>query len=157
MRGGTSITCICTVRLKFLKLTLNIYTARTYFYLSMSNVYSRTSNKGPSMKGTTSLQGALPISPKWRVYAIHFNWKEDSLPTRDKMTGPKLSFTRKFHCTVYSSYFSFSVLHFPGSGGLWRKALYLYMYMRACYTHHLLGWITNDLLVLVRCSSTLIG
>ncbi len=29
--------------------------------------YSRTSNKGPSEKGTTSLQGTLPISQK-RIY-----------------------------------------------------------------------------------------
>ncbi len=24
--------------------------------------------------------------------------KEDSLPTRDKMSGPKVSFTQRFHC-----------------------------------------------------------
>ncbi len=53
-------------------------------------MYSGTSNKGPSKKGTISLQRTLPISPK------DFNFrKEDSLPTRDKMAGPKVSFTRR--------------------------------------------------------------
>ncbi len=67
-------------------------------YMYMYVYYSGTSNTGPSKKGATSLQRTLPISP--RVYkAIHFKLrKEDHFPTRDKMAGPKVSLTWRFHC-----------------------------------------------------------
>ena len=46
--------------------------------------YNGTSDKGPSKKGTASLQGTPFMSSKPP--------REDNLPTKDKMTGPKVSF-----------------------------------------------------------------
>ncbi len=66
--------------------------------------YSGTSDKGLFEKGTTSLQRTLSISQMvyFCMELIHiFNfWKQNSLPTRDKMAGPKVSITQRFHCTT---------------------------------------------------------
>ncbi len=56
-------------------------------------------NKGPSEKGTTSLQRTLPISPKvYMQYILNLT----ASPTRDKMAGPKVSLSQGFHCTSSS-------------------------------------------------------
>ncbi len=49
--------------------------------------YSGTSIKGPSEKGTTSLQMTLPISPKVytvHVHAIHFRFPKRGQPPYNK-------------------------------------------------------------------------
>ncbi len=46
-------------------------------------------------KGTTSLQRTLPIFPKAYIQYISTSGKENSFPTRDKMSGPKVSFTQR--------------------------------------------------------------
>ncbi len=69
-------------------------------------MYSQTSNKGPSEKGTTYLQrhfhSNIPncVHVHVHVYMQYiFNFqKEDNLPTRNKMAGPKVSFAWRFHC-----------------------------------------------------------
>ena len=68
-------------------------------------VYSGTSNKGPSEKGTTSLQATLPIYPKvYMQYVLTSEKRTASLvPTRDKMACPKVSFTQRFHCIPMSN------------------------------------------------------
>ncbi len=55
--------------------------------LSRNLQYSGTSIKGPSEKGTTSLQMTLPISPKVytvHVHAIHFRFPKRGQPPYNK-------------------------------------------------------------------------
>ncbi len=71
--------------------------------------YSGTSNEGHSgQERAISLLRTLPVSPKaYMQYIFNFR-KEDSFPTRDKMVGPKASFTQRFHCNYSGSYQLFS-------------------------------------------------
>ena len=63
-------------------------------------VYSRTSNKGPSEKGTTSIPTKDTSPCPFPIAFMHFNLrKEDNLSIKDKMAGPKVSFIWRFHCT----------------------------------------------------------
>ena len=65
--------------------------------------YNGTSDKGPSKKGTASLQGTPFMSSKvnFPIVLIHFKPpREDNLPTKDKMTGPKVSFIQRLHCSL---------------------------------------------------------
>ncbi len=58
-----------------------------------NNILRWYPDKGPSEKGTTSLQRTLLIFPKVYVQYV-FNFQNmDNLPTRDKMAGPKVSFS----------------------------------------------------------------
>ena len=63
-----------------------------------SVIYSGTSDKGHSEKGTTSQQRMQFWTPFPQQQFI-FNLKEeDNLSTEDKMAGPEVSFIRRFHC-----------------------------------------------------------
>ncbi len=64
--------------------------------------YSGTSNKR-TLRERDSLSTKDPsnIPKSVYIYAIHFNFrKEDSLPTKEEMAGPKVSFSWRFHCIV---------------------------------------------------------
>ena len=54
----------------------------------------------PRKRDNLSLQRTAPISPNVYLQYIFSFWKEDSLPTRDKMASPKVpkcpSYTRKY-------------------------------------------------------------
>ncbi len=57
--------------------------------------------KDPPRKGQLLYKGHFQYAQNCTCNTISFFnlRKEDSLPTRDKMAGPKVSFTRRFHCT----------------------------------------------------------
>ncbi len=75
-----------------------------------NTIYSGTSNKGPTEKGTDNLSTKDTSNIPKSVYAIHFNLrKEDNLSTRDKMAGPKVSLTRRFHCTDKTTIFLYTL------------------------------------------------
>ncbi len=62
-------------------------------------MYSGTSVKGPSKKATTSLQRTLSISPTlYRVNTFSTSEKR----TRDKTASPKVSFSQRFHCSLFN-------------------------------------------------------
>ena len=71
-----------------------------YYFNFTEIIYNETSNKGPSEKGTTSLQGTLPISPEVYMQYISTSEKRIASFTRDKMTGLKVFFTRGFNVHV---------------------------------------------------------
>ncbi len=56
--------------------------------------------KGPSEKGTTSLQRTLPISPKY-ICNIFSKKRTASLQLRDRMAGSKVSLARRFQYTYH--------------------------------------------------------
>ncbi len=63
----------------------------------MASSYSGTSTKGPSEKGTTSLQRTLFWTP-FPLAVVYLRVK-DNLSIEDKMADPKVSFIRRFHCS----------------------------------------------------------
>ncbi len=58
--------------------------------------YSGTSVKGPSEKGTTTLQGHFQYPQNCICNTISTSEKR----TRDQMVGPKVTFTQRFHCII---------------------------------------------------------
>ncbi len=84
------------------QLSMSLKLGKTIF-LKQFKEYSGTSDEGLSEKGTTSLQRTLSKSPTvyFCMKLMHFDfWKEDNLSIRNKMAGPKASFTQRFHCTM---------------------------------------------------------
>ena len=59
--------------------------------------YSGASNKGPSKKGTASHKGHFVKSSY--PYILNLQ-EEDILSTMETMVGPKVSFARRFLCTL---------------------------------------------------------
>ena len=82
--------------------------------MTSNNVYSKTSDKGHSERGTN-----LPTKDKLKVLSLYRKspLKEDNLSTKDKTTGPEGVLIKRFHCTSKLLTISFKLTLGPSSPG----------------------------------------
>ena len=99
-------------------------------------IYSGTSNKRPSEKGTTSLQRTLLNAPNYTTMQINLR-EEDNLSTKDKIAGPNVSSIRKFLCIMYVCTCFMPYLLFLA---LWLAGMYHWYRLRKAYEDEAFRW-----------------